>query len=482
LGSVRLEPAALPAGVAVREMRLRVGEPYRVRDLARDRDDLLSAFHDAGYPQAEITPEVSFTEDADQAQVVLHVQAGQEVTVDHVVVAGLDVTREEVVRRELRLREGGPLGLGPLLESQRRLGGLGIFERVSLTEIDPESRPARSVVISTQEGPRTSVSPAIGYGERDGLRGSVEVTRRNLFGMDRTLAGFARVSFNGLRLLTTFREPYALGRPQEVFVTAFREEEAREAFSFVRYGALVQGGRTVPRGWSFVFRYTYQRTSSFNIQNPDLVTREFTNSTLAGPSSSIINDTRDDPLDPHRGRFLSADLQLSHALLGGDSFVKTFLQAATYERLHPRVVLALGGRLGLGRTFGDPRLLLPRPDRFYAGGDYSLRGFRLDTVGPTAPDANGVPVATGGNALLLGSAELRVDTGHSFAVAAFSDVGNVYGLASRLTLDDLRYSAGVGLRYRSSLGPVRVDWGYKLNHRPEDQSRYEFHITLGNAF
>src|SRR6185436_89357 len=201
----------------------------------------------------------------------LRVQPGEPVSVDHVVIAGLDVTREEVVRRELRVKEGGPLGLGPLLESQRRLAGLGIFERLSVTEMDPESRTLRSIVISAQEGPRTSVSPAIGYGERDGLRGSAEVTRRNLFGMDRSLSAFARVSFNGLRLLTTFREPYALGRPQEMFVTAFREEEAREAFSFVRYGALLQGARTAARGWSFVVRYTYQRTSSFNIRNPDQV-------------------------------------------------------------------------------------------------------------------------------------------------------------------------------------------------------------------
>jgi outer membrane protein assembly complex protein YaeT len=480
VASLSVESAAkLPADTPARELSLQPGRPYRLRDLARDRDTLLAAYRDAGYPQVEVTPEVAYAEDG-QARVTLRVAPGPQVRVDHVVIAGLRGTREEVVRRELLVKEGEPLGLERVLESQRRLSALGIFERVSLAEMDPETSGERSVVVVAEEAPRTTVAYGVGYAERDLLRGSVEVTRRNLFGLDRSLSAFVRYSFRGSRLLATFREPWLLGRRQEFFATVFREEEDRTSFDFVRGGALVQTVRQ--RGpWSLIARYTYQLTDTFNIDNPDDVSREFTNSTVAGPSASVVNDTRDDPLDPHRGRFASADVQLSHAVLGGDNFVKGFLQATTYQRLAARVVLALSGRIGLARTFGESPLFLPRPDRFYAGGDYSLRGFALDTVGPLAAGASGELVPVGGNAVLLGGAELRVDTGRYFSLAAFTDAGNVYPLASDLELGDLRYTAGLGLRYRSALGPLRVDWGRKLNRR-SGESAYRFHFALGYAF
>jgi outer membrane protein insertion porin family len=478
--SVRVE-GAVPLGeeAPVRELFVQPGRPYRLRDLARERAALVGAYRDAGYPQVEVTPEVSPGTEGG-VQVVLRVSSGPQVHVDRVVIAGLRATREDVVRRELLVREGEPLGLERVLESQRRLSALGIFERVSLAEIDPETPAARSVIVAAEEAPRITVAYGIGYAERDQLRGSVEVTRRNLFGLDRSLSAFVRYSMRGSRLLANFREPWLFGRRQEFFATVFREEEDRTSFDFVRGGALLQTVRR--RGaWSLIVRYTYQLTDTFNIVNPQDVTREFTSSTVAGPSASVVNDTRDDPLEPRRGRFASVDVQLSHAVLGGDNFMKGYLQGSSYTRLTSRAVLALSGRIGLARTFGDAPLLLPRPDRFYAGGDYSVRGFALDTVGPLAPGPDGVLVPTGGNALVLGGAELRLDTGRHLSFAAFTDAGNVYALVSGIDLAEMRYTAGVGIRYRSALGPLRVDWGRKLNRRG-GESAYRFHFALGYAF
>ena len=461
----------LPGDNPARELSVRVGLPYRIRDVARDRNALLSTYRDAGYAQAEVTPEATLSEDRRQADVVLHVTAGPRLSVDHVVVAGLERTEEEVVRREMTVREGGPLGQQQVIESQRRLGALGLFQRVSVAEIDPESSGQRTLLVSAEEAPLTTVAYGIGYSENDLLRGSLEVTRRNLFGMDRTLSAFARLSFRGSRFLTTFREPYFLGRRQEMFASGFREEGERPFFDFVRYGGLLQTARALSPRWSLIVRGGYQRVHVFNVINPGQVSREFGNYAVAGPSSSVVNDTRDDPLEPHRGRFLSADVEYSDKHFGGDTFVKGFVQASGFERLTSRLVLALNARLGLARTIGlEESIFLPRAERFYAGGDYSLRGFSLDSVLPS-----------GGNALVLGSAELRIDAGRYIAAAVFSDVGNVFPLVSDLDLRDLRYTAGVGLRYKSALGPLRVDWGYKLDRRP-GESAYHVHLTIGHAF
>jgi outer membrane protein insertion porin family len=472
VASVRVEtPVALPADSPARELSVRAGIPYRIRDVARDRNALLTAYRDAGYAQAEVTPEATLSEDHRQAAVVLRVAPGPRLSVDHVVVAGLERTDEAVVRRELTLKEGGPLGQQQVIESQRRLGALGLFQRVSVAEIDPEASGQRTLLISTEEAPLTTVAYGIGYSENDLLRGSLEVTRRNLFGMDRTLSAFARLSFRGSRFLATFREPYFLGRRQEMFASGFREEGERPFFDFIRYGGLLQTARALSPRWSLIVRAGYQRVHVFNVINPGEVSREFGNYAVAGPSSSLVNDTRDDPLEPHRGHFLTADVEYSDKHLGGDTFVKGFVQASAFEPLTARLVLAVNARLGLARTIGlEESIFLPRAERFYAGGDYSLRGFGLDSVLPS-----------GGNALVLGSAELRLDAGRYFSAAVFSDVGNVYPLVSDLDLGDLRYTAGVGLRYKSALGPLRVDWGYKLDRRP-GESAYHIHLTIGHAF
>jgi outer membrane protein assembly complex protein YaeT len=476
-------PEPLPQGAQLRELRTREGEPYRVRDVARDRASVLAAYRNAGYLQAEVVPEVSLAPEGGPVDVVLRVAPGPRTQVDHIVISGLQATREEVVRRELTLEEGGPLGLQKVLESQRRLGALGIFQKVSLSELDPESTRARTVVVTAAEAPRTTVAYGVGYAERDRLRFSTEATRRNLFGLDRSITTFARISFRGSRLLTTFREPYLFGHHNELFVTGFREEEDRDSFDFVRYGGLLQTARTLSPAWSVIVRYAFQETTIFNIEVPlDEVDRQFRSTTFSGPSASVVNDTRDDPLDPHRGRFIGADVQLSHAVLGGDSFLKGFLQAATYQRLGARAILALSGRLGLGRTFGlDQPLRLPLPDRFFAGGDYSLRGFGVDRAGPLVRSASGKLVPTGGNGLLLGGAELRYDAGRRLSAAAFTEAGNVYPLVSEISLGDLRYTAGLGLRYKSALGPLRIDWGYKLDRRPGEKP-YHVHLTIGHAF
>jgi outer membrane protein insertion porin family len=464
-------PQPLPAESAPQELRLRERGPYRLGDLARDRDTVLAAYRNAGYLQAEVTPEVAFSDDRATVAVVLRVSPGSLTRVDHVVVAGLERTKEAVVRRELALREGEPLGLDRVLESQRRLGTLGLFNRVTISEMDPNSPLQRSVVVRAEEAPLTSVSYGIGYAERDYLRGSVEVTRRNLFGMDRRLSAFARASFRGFRLLGTYREPYLLGRKQELFATAFREDEDRDAFDFVRQGLTLQTARTLSRNWSLILRETYEETRTFNTTEDCLTFgRAYCPGTISGPAASVVHDTRDDLLEPHRGHFLLTDVILSSRWLGGNTLAKAFVQGSTYQVVTADTIVAMTAQVGLARTFGEEQLLVPKPDRFFAGGDYSMRGFGLDEV---LPD--------GGNALVIGGVEVRRHLAGAFWVAAFAESGNVYPLVSDLSLRDLRYNAGLGLRYRSAVGPLRFDWGYKLDRQP-GESAYHLHFTIGNAF
>ncbi len=449
-----------------------------------DREALLATCRNAGYLHAEVLIKAAFSEDRAQVALSFRVVPGPRTEVGRIVIAGLDRTRPVVVRRELTVKEGQPLSEAALRESQRRLSALGIFDRVSVGEIDPEEPGPHNLVVTAEEGPATTFAYGLGYAEQDRARGSLEITRRNVLGMDRTLTAFVRGSVGGnSRVLATLREPYLLGHRLDLFSTGFHEEGRREGFDFSRSGGLLQTAFHEGLHAAFIVRFSYQKTHLFNVTIPiEEIDRQFQDSTSSGPSVSFVDDTRDDPLDPRRGRFVAADLQLSSKVFGGDSFLKTFFQTSAYRSVLPRVTLATSLRLGLAKTLqaGSP-LRLPLPDRFFAGGDNSIRGFALDAVGPQEPTTDGGTAPSGGNALIIGNAELRIDIGRRFSAAVFTDAGNVYPLVSGMSLGDVRYTAGVGLRYKSALGPFRVDWGYKLDRRP-GESPGHLHLTIGHAF
>jgi len=464
------------------ELALQAGQPYRLRDVARSRDTLLASWRRAGYLDARIRPEVELNEARDAARVTLVVDPGERTIVEHVVLAGLGRTRAATVEREMVLRSGEPFSFERVLESQRRLSGLGIFERVQIAELDPGREERRDVVVSVQEAPRTTWSWGVGYSEQDRLRGSVELTRRNLGGLGRTASVFARASFRGSRLLLNLREPWLFGRKLDSFLTAFWEEEDRTSFDYNRKGGIVQAGRALDSRTSLILRYLYQDTYVYDVEVPiDEIDRQYRTYAVSGPSASVVFDTRDDPLEPKRGLFLGADLQLSLEAFGGESYLRGFLQATNVSRLRSDLFVVLSARLGLASTFGDEAPLLPLPERFFAGGDYGPRGFPVDEVGPKVVSPSGDVYPTGGNALLLGGAELRLNLTRSFQLASFLDTGNVYPETRDLAVADLRWSAGLGLRYRTPIGPVRVDWGYVLDHQP-GESRSRFHLSIGHAF
>jgi outer membrane protein insertion porin family len=482
VASLTIDASPAPPGMTFEGLRVKKGAPYRAQDLAKDSKDLATAYENGGYLRAEVHPEVAFSEDRTEAAVTIKAVPGPLTRVDRILVTGLQQTKEVVVRRELAVREGEPLGLQKVLESQRRISSLGIFTESTITEMDPESPERRSLVVHVEEAPLTTIAYGLGYAEQDLLRGSIEVTRHDLGGLGRSVSLFVRGSFAGNRALLTYREPYPFGRNGEVLFTTYHEDEQLQTFNYSRTGTTVQTARNLLRHTRVILRYTFEKTDVFNVQVPlDQVDRQFRNSTFSGPAVSLINDNRDDPLDPSRGHFIGADAQFSSSGLGGDSFLKGFLQTSTYRPLARGLLLALSARIGLARTYNNEPPELPLPDRFFAGGDYSIRGFAIDTAGPLAPSSTGPLLPTGGNALLVGSAELRINTGGHFQVAVFTDMGNVYPLVHEMSLGDILYSAGVGLRYKSAFGPLRVDYGYKLNKRPSDSPGH-FHITVGYAF
>ncbi|OFW04311.1 MAG: hypothetical protein A3I61_10060 [Acidobacteria bacterium RIFCSPLOWO2_02_FULL_68_18] len=369
-------------------------------------------------------------------------------------------------------------------------------------------------------------------------RGFFQIGRRNLGGKNRAVNLFTRVSlrardtivadgsgradrafegnygFNEYRVLATYREPRAFASPADVMVTGILDQAIRSSFNFITREARAEAGLRLGARYTVAGRYSYEHTRLFNERFTDaekpLIDRVFPQVRLSKFSASLIRDSRNDIIDADRGTFLIADTELAARLVGSEvGFVKTFLQGFTYHRLPAarRTVVALGARLGAahglrrsvpriapngqpisdeeGRPIVDVVQDLPASERFFAGGDTTVRGFSLDRLGTEATiSPTGFP--TGGNGLVVLNGELRVALVGGLGAVGFLDAGNVFQRATDLDLGKLRAAAGFGFFYRSPIGPIRVDLGFKLDRRELAPGRLErrsvLHISFGQAF
>lgn len=511
--------------------------PYYEPRVVADREAVQLEYLNRGFASANaiVTPTLSV--DGGRADLRFRVTEGQQTIVDHILIVGNTRTDERVIKRELLLQEGKPLGLEDLIESQRRLGALGLFRRIRVEELSHGSA-ATDVLVSVEEASATTTSFGGGLeasrilkegpeGQAEeriefAPRGFFDIGRRNLGGKNRTADLFARLSlhpsddpdptkssnpfgFSDYRIVGTYREPRAIGLNADLSLTAAVEQGRRSSFNFARKGVNAEIGRRLAPGIRVSGRYSFGTTRTFDeklsLEDQARIDRIFPQVRLSGFSGAISRDTRDDVLDAERGTFVSADATLAARALGGQvGFLKSYVQGLWFHRLPSTRRIVFASRLAIGLADGFPRDVtatdiegnpvtvtvedLPASERFFAGGDTTIRGFALDTVGaPNTISSTGFP--RGGNAVLLMNGELRVPVWGDVGAAFFVDGGNVFDRLAEMDLGELRGSLGFGLRYRSPIGAIRFDVGFKLDRRvigTELEPRRGFHFSLGQAF
>ena len=457
------------------------GAPYVAEDIVGAREDIETFHRNRGYLEAVVDVEAPVDPVRHDAEVIFRIRPGNYFTVGGIIVAGLDTTRDSVIRSRLPFEEGDPLGSGDLLEIRRRLVSMGIFRSVDVNLLEPEEPISeRNVLIRVAEGPRTSIGYGAGYSEREQVRGEGEWTRNNLFGMGQTLSVFGRFSLKGTRMVATYRGAESVEGDVPIFVSAFRESQDRESLDFIRSGIGVQVTRRI-LGRNVFLRYDLTTSELFDLKiNPNQIDRNFAdNLWLSTVSASVVTDTRDDPVDPRRGRFGIMDVEWSSSVLRSRApFLKGLGQQYLFFPVGDQIVVAVAGRLGLAWTLGaDQPALVPITERFFAGGATTLRGYKLDRAGPLDP--SGYPV--GGNMLIVGNIEVRFPIFGSLRGAVFSDHGGVYSEVGSFRLEDLGNNVGAGLRWNTPLGPLRFDYGIRLGDIG-DQARGQWHFTIGHVF
>ena len=534
----------VPEADVRRVVRSQPGQPLRDVQVRQDRDAVEALYRNAGFQSAPVIAELS---DGPAYTVTFTIVEGPQTLVDHLIVVGNTRVATQTILSRVTLRPGQPLGLAARVESQRRLNELAIFRRVSITQTPGALDDGRvDVIIQVEESAATTV----GYGgglefgrrvrnveggvaERFELapRGFLELGRRNLFGGNRSVNLFTRISlrpandpddpandgkgltFSEYRVTGSYREARAWRSDTALVVSATLERAIRTSFTFVRRAVNAEALRRMSGRMSVFGRYALDSTRLFDTRitpaDQPLIDRLFPQIRLSSISSGVIWDTRDSLLDPTSGGWLSADAELAARTLGSEvGFVKGVFQATGFRRITRanRVVLAGRAQVGLARGFerqvtrldaagkpaidarGEPITAivadLPAGRRFFAGGSTSVRGFQQDRLGvPGILDAAGL--SNGGNGMVVMNGEVRTQLLSSVSLVGFVDGGNVFARVGDINPKDFRGAAGLGLRYRSPLGPLRLDFGFKFDRRFVSGKRergWEFHLSIGEAF
>ena len=386
--------SALDEGVLVDVSGIELGAAYDRSAVVEARERLLRHYQNLGFREASVQARTVMGDDGLGATVAFDVHEGLQTLVDRVIISGLSVSREASIRQLISVEPGRPLSPIDVLETRQQLVGSGLFRSVGIDVLPPDPRTQRSdVLITLAEGPRTTFAYGFGFQERQLARAEVEITRRNLLGLNRTVSVFTRASFRGSRFITTYRQPDSFVRNLPLFVSFFAEEEQRTSFDYNRVGVGVQISKRLSEEQNLFFRYRFDRTKVFDLLvDIGEIDRRFRNTRISSLSVASVSDKRDDPLDPSAGQLRILDVEWSSRLLGTQApYLKGLAQQFFYFDLPKDLVAAVGFRLGIGQTFREDRdALLPIAERFYAGGANTLRGFALDQASPKAkfPDAS----------------------------------------------------------------------------------------------
>jgi len=465
----------------------RAGGPYSPSNVQKDIEEIDGFYRNRGVRGTVVTPDVRAAGEG-TFTLTYAVSEGAPMRIGRIVVTGPRVTRVQTILREVLVREGDPAAADLIQESKRRLERLGIFAEVNVDEI-PGEPGIMSLVVNVREGGRNYVGLGAGLETKSDPRAvalwansirpriTAEFIRSNLFGAAAQVSLVGQFSLIERRAVAAWEQPYLFSVPMRTQASAWLEAEDRTSFGFDRRGIGLNVTKSLSPAVQVLGTLSWARTklTYLDIAESEVDRRLFPYSTSL-VSGSIIWDRRDDSINPTRGMFLSAVLEWAYPLFQAESdYQKTFIKYQLYHPLLPRLHFGLTSRLGLGRG------RMPIPERFFAGGSNSFRGAEFDRLGPADPDSE-MPV--GGKALFLVNLEMSVPLFGSMpdlAGAVFYDLGNVFASRDDFSLFELRGALGAGLRYRTPLGPVRLELGWNLDD-PARRTKPILYFTIGNVF
>jgi len=525
---------------APRGMNLEPGKPFSTQLLDKDRDQIIAAYLKRGFLVAVFKAETRpLAGDTHRVAVTYTIDEGPQVRTVNVATLGAHHTRQEIIDKQTKIPVGQPLSQSVLLASESKLYTLGIFDWASVDPLKPITTESdNEVLIKLHEAKQNNIAYGVGFEVQNrggnvpggtvalpnlppvglpsnfktsqerfwGPRGSVEYTRLNFRGRAETL------TIGGLAARLDQRAAISWGNPSfwnSVWSSNLTVSAEHTSENPIFTERLIQAGYQFQRFLdakktkSVMLRYSLRRSHLTHVLIPDLVGPEDINERLSTVSATFIRDTRDSPLDAHRGMYQSAELGINPKVLGSNTSFGRFMgQVAYYRRIGGNnIVWANSLRVGLEMSYGGAHI--PLSELFFSGGGSTLRGFPLYGAGPqrnvavcsdpnhpTTDTCSQIRVPVGGAQLVILNSEVRFPIpvslafiGNKLGGVVFYDGGNVYSsVGFQDFFSNYVNTVGFGFRYPTPIGPVRVDLGHAINQIAGVTKNVQYFITIGQAF
>lgn len=512
---------AIPDEELLSLLTMQEGQAYSEVNALTDRDSVLNYYFNHGFPSATFTSKATpVNGDETKMAVEYTIGEGPQVFVDRVLLSGLDFTRRGIVTRQFDIHAGDPLSQSAMLDTQRKLYDLGVFNAVEMAVANPEGDARyKDVFFQFEEAKRWTFNYGFGIEIQSGTGGpstsaqgqpsasprvSLDITRNNVGGRAHTLTLKSHVgSLQQLGLISYDAPRFLRNENLRLTVSAFYNNSLDvRTFTSERLEGSIGIEHVISRMQSthvpittVLYSFIYRRVRATDIVVANNLIPLFDRPVRVGmPTLTYLRERRDNPIESHKGSYNTFEAGVASGVFGSEAAFGRFNgQNTTYHGFHKRQdrewVLARNTRIGVAAPFGDTKQL-PLPERFFAGGGSSHRGFALNQAGPRDL-TTGQPL--GGNAVFVNSFELRTPPlvmpfiGDNMSLAFFHDMGNVFtsvsdmfhsavrwkqphkelctnaATASQCEFNYVSHALGMGIRYKTPVGPVRLDLGYNLN-------------------
>ncbi len=474
---------------------IKEGDVFSREKLTVDVANIRTLYFDRGYIFANVRESASLDPSSGKVGVKIDILEGGLAYIDRVKIQGNTRTRDAVIRRELRMRPGDRFDGTKLRRSKERLNNLGYFEDVSF-DIEDTDRPDRKdLVVQVKEAKTGSFSFGGGFSTVDQIVGFIEVSQRNFditnwptfTGGGQNLQIRAETGSIKNNLLLSFTEPWIYDYPVSGGFDLFKKSRNRErnvgyAYDEDRVGGNIRFGKQISEYTSGSVFYKFEEVTIENVEDnvsADLLSEVGTN-TVSQLGFAMTRDSRDSVFSPTKGFVVTGNIDVAGSVLGGNKdFYRTQVRASYYIPLKFKSVLELRARAGIVDAFGDSKKV-PIFERFFSGGARSIRGYDERQVGPLDASTKG-PI--GGESLLVANVEYTIPLIEFIKLAAFFDTGNVWASANDFGSGNFKSGMGLGVRVKTPIGPVNLDYGYPLSDEPGEESRSgKFYFSVSRGF
>ncbi|MFN4319814.1 MAG: outer membrane protein assembly factor BamA [Aquificaceae bacterium] len=459
------------------------GGYYRKEVIDKIKDNIRKRYSDMGFLGVSVEEREDVDPEKKSVSLSLKIEEGEPVYVNRIEVQGNYESRDYVIRRELRFQEGELANLREIQRSKTRIFNLGYYENVSIDPFPSEGKNW-DFVAKVRERFTGQFSVGLGYNQVTGLSGFVSLRKGNFLGTG-DIAGISisygsKYKENSL----SYTKKWFLNKPIDLTGSVYDRRIEYTTYTVERAGIDLIFSREFAEFWRVGAGVSIQKVSYKDI-SPDaspLVQQEAGTRQLRKFLFSLTRDTRDNYLFPSQGSITDIDYSVAVPVLGGNErFNKIVLSHQHFFKdrwLDTGLILSIKGVLGMVEPYGGKRVSLD--ERFFVGGDFTVRGYKYGYAGPLDPNTND-PI--GAKREVIFSAEANYPLYKNILYGAlFYDAGLGFNSWDELRKENLRGGFGVGIRFVTPFAPIKLDWAFKTKKVPGDTSRSRLHFVLGVFF